>query len=531
MRRSRRASLAGNSGTDRVGEILGNERNWGNGVNLASILDGHEVDDTALIYRGRSITYGVLNEQVARLRGGLVSLGVRNGDRVAILCSNSDHFVYTYFAVLGLGAVTVPLNPLSPAPELEAEIGKIGAKVVVIDKLSTGTWNNVDRDVVASVKHVISCDVEDAVAEGVVALNALLASDPADRVEVTSDHLATLVFTSGTAGKPRAAMLTHGNLLTNIDQASDTGDRIGPDDVVYSVLPLFHIFGLNITLSHTLKTGATVVLVQRFDPLTAAETIRDRQVTVVPGVPAMWAAFAHFDELDDGCFASVRLALSGASKLPVAVAEKMLDRFGVEIREGYGLTEASPTCTSSVGGDVRFGSVGHAVNGVEIRLVGESGQDALVGDAGEIWVRGGNVFIGYYHDTAATESVLTDDGWLKTGDIATVDDDGYLYLVDRAKDLVIVSGFNVYPAEVEDVLASHPDVDDAAVIGVPHPHTGEAVKAFVVAAEGADIDEESLIEYSLDHLARYKCPSKVMFVNELPRSATGKLVRRELVIA
>ena len=486
-------------------------------MNLASILDGHEADDTALIYRGKPISYGVLDDEVARLRGGLTSLGINDGDRVAILCSNSDHFVFTYFAVLGLGAVAVPLNPLSPAPELEAEIGKVGAKVVVIDKLSAATWNNVDRDAVASVEHVISCEVEESLADGVVPIASLLAAEPVGRVEVDPDHLATLVFTSGTAGKPRAAMLTHGNLLANIEQTSDNGDRIGPDDIVYSVLPLFHIFGLNITLSHSLKTGASVVLVQRFDPLTAAETIRDRKVTVVPGVPSMWAAFAHFDELDDDCFATVRLALSGAAKLPVAVAEKMLDRFGVEIREGYGLTEASPTCTSSVGGDVRFGSVGHAVNGVEIRLVGESGHDALVGDAGEIWVRGDNVFAGYYQDADATDSVLTDDG--------------YLYLVDRAKDLVIVSGFNVYPAEVENVLASHPEVVDAAVIGVPHPHTGEAVKAFVVVDDGADVDEESLIEYSLDHLARYKCPSKVMFVNELPRNATGKLVRRELVIA
>jgi len=513
------------------GEFQGTRGIWGNSVNLASILDGHPADDTALIYRGKPVTYGALDDQVARLRGGLVSLGVNDGDRVAILCSNSDHFVTTYFAVLGLGAVAVPLNPLSPAPELEAEIGKVGAKIAVIDKVSTATWNNVDRSVVPSVEQVISCDVDSSAADGVVPIDSLLSADPVDRVEVDPDHLATLVFTSGTAGKPRAAMLTHGNLLANIDQTNDTGDRIGPDDVVYSVLPLFHIFGLNITLSHSLKTGATVVLVQRFDPLTAAETIRDRKVTVVPGVPSMWGAFAHFDELDADCFATVRLALSGASKLPVAVAEKMLDRFGVEIREGYGLTEASPTCTSSVAGEVRFGSVGHAVNGVEIRLVGESGQDALVGDAGEIWVRGDNVFAGYYQDADATDSVLTEDGWLKTGDMATVDDDGFLYLVDRAKDLVIVSGFNVYPAEVENVLASHPEVIDAAVIGVPHPHTGEAVKAFVVVEDGTDVDEDTLIEYSLDHLARYKCPSKVMFVDELPRNSTGKLVRRELVIA
>ena len=199
----------------------------------------------------------------------------------------------------------------------------------------------------------------------------------------------------------------------------------------------------------------------------------------------------------------------------------------MELREGYGLTEAAPTVTTSVGGPARFGSVGRAIHGVEVRLVNADG-DALVGDVGEIWVRGPNVFAGYFRDADATDAVITDDGWLKTGDMATCDDDGYVYLVDRSKDLVIVSGFNVYPAEVEDVLMDHPDVDEAGVLGVPHPHTGEAVKAFVVARQGADIDEETLIEFSRDRLARYKCPSKILFVDELPRNNTGKLLRRNL---
>ncbi|MEM1334364.1 MAG: AMP-binding protein [Actinomycetota bacterium] len=436
----------------------------------------------------------------------------------------------SYFATLGLGAVAVPLNPLSPAPEIESEIGKVGAKAVVIEKVSSATWANVDRAAVPSVETVISCDSA-AAAEDAVGIDELLASDPVDRVEVDPDHLATLIFTSGTAGKPRAAMLTHGNLLANIEQTNSAEDRAVPGDVIYSVLPLFHIFGLNVTMTLGLYVGGTVVLVQRFDPLTAVETIRDRKVTVVPGAPSMWTAFAHFDELDRDAFATVRLALSGASRLPIAVADAMRDRFGVDIREGYGLTEAAPTCTSSVGSEVRPGSVGRALSGVEIRLVSETGGDVLVGDAGEIWVRGDNVFAGYYQDADATDAVLTEDGWLQTGDMATVDDDGYLYLVDRAKDLVIVSGFNVFPAEVEDVLRQHPEVLDSAVIGVPHPHTGEAVKAFVVTAADADVDEDTLIEFCLDHLARYKCPSKVMFVDELPRNASGKLVRRQLVIA
>jgi long-chain acyl-CoA synthetase len=270
-----------------------------------------------------------------------------------------------------------------------------------------------------------------------------------------------------------------------------------------------------------------VLLVQRFDPATAAASIRERRVTIVPGVPSMWAAFAHFDELPADTFASARIALSGASRLPAAVFDAMRDRFGLEISEGYGLPEASPTVTTSAGIPVRVGSVGRAQEGVEIRLVNANG-DALVGDVGEVWVRGRNVFVGYYGDADATDAVLTDDGWLQTGDMGVTDDDGYLYLVDRSKDLVIVSGFNVYPAEVEEVLAAHPDVADVGVIGVPHPHTGEAVKALVVTQPDAVVDEETLIEHCLDRLARYKCPTKILFVPELPRNAAGKLVRRQL---
>jgi long-chain acyl-CoA synthetase len=241
----------------------------------------------------------------------------------------------------------------------------------------------------------------------------------------------------------------------------------------------------------------------------------------------MWSAFASFDQLEGSEFSGVRLALSGAARLPISTARLMRDRFGLDILEGYGLTEASPTVTSSLGAPPRFGSVGRALDGLEMRLVNDDG-DIPAGDVGEIWVRGPNVFAGYDGDPEATAAVLTADGWLRTGDMATLDDDGYIWLVDRAKDLVIVSGFNVYPAEVEDALLSHPDVVEAGVIGVPHPHTGEAVKAFVVASESSDIDEETLIEFCHDQLARYKCPSKILFVDELPRNTGGKLVRHRL---
>ncbi len=497
-------------------------------MNLASIIDDHPADSIALISRGREMTYGELRDLVDRMRGGLASIGLGSGDRIAFMCGNGSPFVVAYLAALGLGAVVVPLNPLSPAPELEAEIANVRAKAVLIEQVSAATWANVDRTRVPSVETVITTEpTEHGGPVDAMHVNELLQFDPVDRLDVEPDHLAVFIFTSGTAGSPKAAMLTHDNLLSSIEQSLSNPDAVDADDIVYGVLPLFHIFGLNIVLGLALRVGASIVLVQRFDPLTAAESIRDRQITIVPGVPSMWTAFAHFDELADNTFASVRRALSGAARLPIPVAERMRDRFGVELIEGYGLTEASPTVTTQVGQQVRFGSVGRALQGVEVRLVNVNGE-ALVGDVGEIWVRGRNVFAGYYENPEATAAVLTEDGWLKTGDMAIVDDDGYMYLVDRAKDLIIVSGFNVYPAEVEEVLARHPDVAEVGVIGVPHPHTGEAVKAFVVPAEGADTDEETLIEYARDQLARYKCPSKVIFVDELPRNASGKLVRRNL---
>jgi long-chain acyl-CoA synthetase len=496
-------------------------------VNLAHVVDGHDADVVAIISRNQQITYGALRDQVDRMRGGLAGLRIGDGDRVALLCGNGHPFVVAYLAIVGLGAVIVPLNPASPAPEIKRQLAAVGASAVVVDRSAAGAWSAVDRAAVSTVRSVVSVDGDGG--EGTVTMEELLASDPLAAVDVAPDHLAALIFTSGTAGSPKAAMLTHGNLLSNLEQSQSVGGRTAPGDVVYGVIPAYHIFGLAVVVTFSLWVGATIVLVQRFDPVTALESIKSRRVTVIPGAPALWAAFAHFDEAPADAFAGVRVALSGAAKLPTAVSERLEARFGLRIAEGYGLTEAGPVVTSSVGMTPVYGSVGRLLDGVELRIVDDDGGDALEGDAGEIWVRGPNVFAGYLDDPEATARVLTPEGWLRTGDIGMCDEEGRLYLIERAKDLIIVSGFNVYPAEVEEVLLDHPAVADAGVIGVPHPHTGEAVKAFVVLEPGATIDEDGLIEHCRDHLARYKCPAKILFVDELPRSATGKLVRRDLV--
>ncbi|MBA3289460.1 MAG: AMP-binding protein [Acidimicrobiia bacterium] len=497
-------------------------------VNVARIIEGHDESRTALVSRNRTIAYDELNDLVARVRGGLAGLGIGHGDRVALVCGNGHPFVVAYLAAVGLGAVVVPLNPGSPAAELGRELSVVRPVAAVVDRSASGAWTGIDADAVSSVRHVVTVD-GDAIAVA-VAFDTLAESDPLEVRDVAPDHVAVLMFTSGTAGAPKAAMLTHANLLANIEQSRSVPSRITAEDVVYGVIPAYHIFGLNVVVGISLAAGAAVVLVQRFDPATALESIRNRGVTVIPGAPAMWVAFAHFDEAPADAFATVRLALSGAAKLPVSVSERMREHFGVTIHEGYGLTEASPVVTSSVGLEPRFGSVGRVLGGIELRIVDDDGGDALVGDAGEILVRGANVFAGYLDDPDATGRVLTPDGWLRTGDIGMCDTDGRLYLVDRAKDLIIVLGFNVFPAEVEDVLAGHPDVAEVGVIGVPHPHTGEAVKAFVVLRPGATSDEDALVDYARDRLARYKCPTKILLVDELPRNATGKLVRHGLDI-
>lgn len=497
-------------------------------MNLASLIEPHPEDAVALISRGEKTTYGQLRDQVAHFRGGLVGLGLEPGDRVALLCANNWYFVVSYLATLGAGLVAVPLNPSSPHREIERELAAIGARALVVGPSGRNAFASVDRSTTPALEYVIG-PAGAGVGESVT-FDQVLAAEPAPVVERDGDDLAVLMFTSGTAGSPKAAMLTHGNLLANLEQVqSSPGRAQEAGDVSFGVIPLFHIFGLNVVLGGAIHTGSAVLLVERFDPSSALEAIQRHAVTLVSGPPTMWSALASQPDADPAALASVRLATSGAAKLPDEVPRRIQERFGVRLVEGYGLTETSPVVATANGlPDAPLGSIGRPIRGIEMRLVDPDGDDVLIGDEGEVWVRGPNVFHGYWNDPEATAAALTPDGWLRTGDLAVVNDDGYLFLVDRAKDLIIVSGFNVYPAEVEEILVEHPAVDAAAVVGVPHPHSGEAVKAFVVVADGFAVEEDDLIAWCAEQLARYKCPSKVMFVDELPQNVAGKVLRRTL---
>lgn len=495
-------------------------------MNLAAVIEPHPADAPALISRGHVTTYGQLREQVGGLRAGLIGLGIDPGDRVGIICANNWYFVVSYLAVLGAGAVAVPLNPLSPARELERELASVGARALLVGPAGRATADSIDRAELPVLEFVIHSEGHPD--DDGLNLDDLLATPPVPMVERADDDLAVLIFTSGTAGSPKAAMLSHGNLLANINQVIALRGEGDPNDVGFGVLPMFHIYGLNVVLGSALAAGASVLLVERFDPSSAVEAIVKHGVTVLGGAPQMWAAWAAMSDLPADSFASVKVATSGAAHLDLAVAQTIKDRYGIEVGEGYGLTEASPVVTASIGLPWRPGSVGAAVDDVELRLVDGDGDDVLVGDPGEVLVKGPNVFQGYWNDAEATRACIDSDGWLHTGDIAMVDDDGYLFLVDRAKDLIIVSGFNVFPAEVEEVLLKMDGIAECAVLGVSHPHTGEAVKAFVVVEPGHALEEDAIIEFAAGHLARYKCPQKVNFVDQLPQNLSGKVLRRAL---
>lgn len=495
-------------------------------MNLACIIDGHQDASTALISHGRTTTYGQLRRQVAALRAEFVALGLRRGECVALLCGNTPYFVVSYLAAVGVGAVVAPLNPTSPAPEIEKELAVVQPAVVIIEPAALATWERIPSDVRHGVRTVMATEGHGI--EGAHTLDEVFAGDGSvDSVDVDPSTPAVYMFTSGTAGSPKAAVLTHGNLLSNIEQATAV-ENMSPSDVTFGVLPMYHIFGLNVMLCNTLAVGASIVLVQRFDPVSTIETLRERGVTVMLGAPSIWMALNQLLDVPADAFAKVRLALSGAAKLPEQVIHSLSNRFGLRVLEGYGLTEASPVVTTSIDMPFTPGSIGRPVPGVEVRIVDENGDDAFVGDSGEIWVRGPNVFAGYLNDPEATARVLSPEGWLRTGDIAVADEGGHIFMVDRAKDLIIVSGFNVFPAEVEEVLTAHPDIVDAAVVGTAHPHTGEAVRAYVVLRPGTHLDEDTVVDHCRAHLARYKCPSKVLFVDQVPRNMTGKLQRYSL---
>lgn len=474
-------------------------------------------DGAAFVSEDRTTTWDAVDRQVHAVAGGLTALGLTTGDRVAIVMENSVEFVASYFGVMRAGLVAVPVSPAYTEVELSGVFEQSGAKLV----LASAAGDEVARAAAAGAGiQVITVGTDDW-------RRFTIGSTPPPSEETDPESLALLLFTSGTRGAPRAAMLTHRALLANIDQIQniDSGvPALGPDDVSLIVIPMTHIYGLNGLLGQVAKTASTAVIVDRFDAAESAALIKKWGVTSVVGVPGMFISWSALPTLPED-FATVRLIVSGAAPLSPAVFQQF-ETLGLTIWESYGMTESSAAISSSVvSGRAKPGAVGAPLPGVEVKLLDDHGDEVRQGDPGEIIIRGDNVFSGYWPDG---DEGPDEDGWFPTGDVAYQDDDGDLHLVDRRKELVLVNGFNVYPREIENVLTKLPSVALAAVVGVRHPYTGEAVKAYVVPMPGQEVTVEELNEHCSMHLARFKCPSIIEITDSLPHSSTGKIRKGEL---
>ncbi|MEZ5342885.1 MAG: AMP-binding protein [Acidimicrobiales bacterium] len=486
-------------------------------MNLVERFPHPDKSAVAMVVQDQETTYGQLVDRVARWRGALIDHGLRPGATVGLLAGNSDAFVVGYLAVLSAGLIAVPLNPQSPPAELVRELEAVSCEAMIVGPFGVATWSQIDAASLG-IKHVFHAD------DGVLDAGQATAIVPVER-----DAIACLLFTSGTAGSPKAAMLTHGNLWASLVSMISAQPHIRDEpQVALAVIPLFHVFGLSVVINLSMFLGSKMVLANYEAPARTAELVRLHGVTQLAGPPALWRALLDEPGLVPADFVTLSRAISGAAKLDPSIALGLRDRLAIDLREGYGLTETCATVTSSIGTDAPLGSVGLIMPGVEARIVDEDGDDVLVGDTGELIVYGDMLSPGYWQDEEATAQTRTADGWLKTGDLANVDDDGFISIVDRVKDLIIVSGFNVHPGEVESVLNHDPSVAEAGVIGIADPATGEAIVAYVVPAEGHVIDQAQLLNACAEQLARYKVPRRIVSVSELPKTSVGKIRRRDL---
>jgi long-chain acyl-CoA synthetase len=506
-------------------------------------------------YQGRDFTYSEVDEVSSRFASALISLGLKKGDRVAISLPNVPQLVFAYFGVLKAGGIVVMCNPTYKERELEHQLRDSGAEIVVASRtVAKG------MDLFASLegcrgrlplKHVISthlgdylpgfkkrlaglAGVKDVQRGGTLDFVKLVGSNAPIRENARVDpveDVALLQYTGGTTGTSKGAMLTHYNLVSNAVYSASLFP-VTEKDVSLCVLPLFHIYGLTVTMNAPVSVGAAMVLLPSFHVEEVMKTIQSQRVTIFSGAPAMYIAIISKPDARKFNLRSVRACLSGGSALPPAVRKRFMELTGGNLVEGYGLSETSPVthCNPISGGVVKDGSIGPPFSETDAVIVDPEDRDRVlpVGEVGELAVKGPQVMKGYWNQKEETDAVLR-DGWLLTGDIAKMDEDGYFYIVDRKKDMVNVGGLKVYPREVEDVLFEHPNVKEAGVIGVPDSFSGEAVKAFVVLKDpSAKTSQQDIIEFCQSRLAKFKVPKEVEFVPELPKTLIGKVLRRKL---
>jgi long-chain acyl-CoA synthetase len=491
-------------------------------MNLAEILTRsaeRHPDHAALRLDDISVSYRELDQASARVAALLSSKGFAVGDRVGVMLPNVPWFAMCYYGVLRAGGVVVPMNVLLKKREVTFYLKDPEANLLF-------AWEGFAEDAEAGAEQAGAQCV--LVAPGEFE-NVLGACEPASEVvDRDPDDTAVILYTSGTTGTPKGAELTHRNLLMNAEASRALFD-LGPDAVTLGALPLFHSFGQTCGLNATIAAGGTLTLIPRFDPAKALEIIQRDQVNVFEGVPTMYSAMLHHPEREKFDTSSLQLCGSGGSAMPVELLRGFDEAFACKILEGYGLSETSPVASFNHRDRERKpGSIGTPIEGVEMKVVDDDGEEVPQGEVGEIVIRGHNVMKGYWNRSDATAEAIDGDGWFKTGDMARVDEDGYFFIVDRKKELIIRGGYNVYPREIEEVLYEHPAVREAAVLGVPHDELGEEVGAAVALKEGEDVDADQLRKFVKEQVAAYKYPRHIWFVDELPKGPTGKILKREI---
>jgi long-chain acyl-CoA synthetase len=512
-------------------------------LNLAVLLEdsAREVPErTAIACEGTRLSYAQLNEAANQVAHGLLQVGIGQGDTVVLSCSNVPYFPIVYYGILKAGGVVVPLNILLKPREIAYNLRDSNAKAyfclegspeLPISQMGFAAFQQVE-----SCQHFFLMTNEPGAPSpmlGATTLSDLMGDQPTtfETLATRSEDTAVILYTSGTTGKPKGAELTHLNMLLNA-RLSDTMYPKADHDVHLITLPLFHSFGQTVQMNAGIYNRATLVLLPRFSPDAALHLMNTEGITFFAGVPTMYWALLHYPRTDQyglqKIARSLRLCISGGAAMPVEVMNAFNEKFQVKILEGYGLSETSPIAVfNRLDREVRPGSIGLPVWGVEVRLVDLHDREVDTNEVGELVIRGHNVMKGYYQrPDAATEAMR--NGWFHTGDLARRDEDGYFSIVDRAKDMIIRGGFNVYPREIEEVLMTHPAVSLAAVIGVPHERHGEEVKAFVILKEGTTVTEAELVVWSKQNLADYKYPRLIEFREVLPTNATGKVLKSEL---
>jgi long-chain acyl-CoA synthetase len=497
------------------------------GMNLAGILvtTAERVpDDPALRVGDDTVSYRQLLDVVRSTAGWLRERGVRPGDRIALILPNVPAFPALFYGALFAGATVVPMNPLLAEREIGYYFSDAGVRLAfAFEALPDGGAAAAAAGEASGVEVVV-------VGPRGLAEADLAAATPVEGPEARADDdLAVLLYTSGTTGRPKGASLTHHNLAANAGAAGTELLRTGAGDVVMGCLPLFHVFGLTCGLNTSVLTGACLALLPRFDPVKALELIDRHKVTVFEGVPTMYSALLHAPDTTSYDTSSLRLCLSGGSALPVEVLHSFEERFDATILEGYGLSETSPVVSfNHPDRERKPGSIGTPIEGVEVRIVDDSGAELPTGEVGELAVRGHCVMSGYWNNPDATAEAIP-DGWFRTGDLGRADEEGYLYIVDRKKQLIIRGGYNVYPREVEEALYEHPAVAEVAVVGLKHASLGEEVGAAVALAPGASATPDELREFVKKQVAAYKYPRHIWLVDALPKGPTGKILHREVV--